>query len=138
MRTTLIALFVVLSFSSCGDADSVADVGSGNGFAAEEEVGTTGDALLSNSAQVWMPMQEGNSWTLVSANGATQTLAYSDVGGGMGWLDGLSSAGEWMGRAASAPNTLYAWNYDVAEWQPKFRFGYAVTPWTIGAGCDKF
>jgi hypothetical protein len=122
--------------AACGDAD--AEVGSSEQFAAEEEVASTGDALLSNSARVWLPMHEGNTWTFTSASGATKTVTFSDVEDGIGWLDGLSRSGEWTGLASSAPNTLYAWNSDLWQWEPLYRFGYAVTPWNIGAGCDKF
>ncbi|MBK7859386.1 MAG: hypothetical protein IPJ65_12345 [Archangiaceae bacterium] len=134
------AAAVLFALSSCGDADSTADIGANGAFASEEEVATTGDALLSNSAAVWLPMQEGNTWTLVSeTTGATKTIAFSDVGGGIGWLDGLSrSEGFWAGVSPSSPNTLYSWNYDLRQWEPLYRFGYAVTRWTIGAGCDKF
>ena len=138
MRTSILFLMAAVGLSACGDADSTADIGGNAQFAAEEEVASTGDALLSNSANTWLPMKEGNSWTLASASGATLTVSYSDVADGIGWLDGLSRSGEWTGVASSAPNTLYAWNSDLWQWDPLYRFGYAVTPWTIGAGCDKF
>ena len=138
MRTPLLFVVAVVGLSACGDADSTAEIGGTELFAAEEEVASTSDALSSNSAKVWFPMQEGNTWTLTSASGETRTVSFSDVEGGVAWLDGVSRDGQWAGLASSAPNTLYAWSYDRWQWEPLYRFGYAVTPWSIGAGCDRF
>jgi len=135
MRSSFLCLVVLLS--ACGESD--AEIGGGEAmFAAEEEIDTTSDALLSNSAKVWFPMQEGNTWTFASSSGDTREISYSDVESGVAWLEGVGREGQWAGLSSSAPNTLYSWNYDAYRWEPLYRFGYAVTPWTIGAGCDKF
>lgn len=139
MRTSVLFLIAMSGLlTACGDADSTAEIGGNMEFAAEEEIDSTADALLSNSSQTWLPMQQGNTWTLTSATGATMTVAFDDVSGGIGWLDGLSREGEWTGISSSAPNTLFAWNGDLRRWDPLYRFGYAYTSWSIGAGCDKF
>lgn len=139
MRTSVLFLIAMSGLlTACGDADSTAEIGGSTEFAAEEEIDSTADALLSNSSQTWLPMQQGNTWTLTSATGATMTVAFDDVSGGIGWLDGLSREGEWTGISSTAPNTLFAWNTDLRRWDPLYRFGYAYTSWSIGAGCDKF
>jgi hypothetical protein len=137
MRSSLLFLVAMSGLvSACGEAD--AEINGSTEFAAEEEVDSTADALLSSSAQVWLPMHEGNTWTLTSASGNTLTVSFSDVESRIGWLEGLSRSGEWTGQASSAPNTLFAWNSDLRRWDVLYRFGYAYTPWSIGAGCDKF
>lgn len=138
MRTSVLLLVASFGLSACGDADSTAEIGNGAEFAAEEEVASTGDALLSSAASVWLPMQQGNTWTFTGETGATKTISFDDVGGGIAWLDGMSREAQWVGVASSAPNTLYSWNGSLAKWEPFYRFGYAVTSWKIGSGCDAF
>jgi hypothetical protein len=139
MTSRLLSVFVAVSVWSCGGPDSTALVGGSGSMEAETEFETSSDALLSNAASVWFPMQEGNTWTLESSSGARKVLTYSDVADGMAWLDGLTSSGEWTGVSPDAPNTLYKWDDVSYQWSPYFRFGYAVTPWTVGSGaCSTF
>lgn len=138
MHRKFLPLFAALCLAACGGPDATALVGSG-GLEAETEFETTSDALLSNAAAVWFPMQAGNVWTLTSASGATRTIRYSEVEDGMAWLTGLSSYGEWVATSRDYPNTLYRWDDDQYAWGAYFRFGYAVTPWKVGSGaCGTF
>src|SRR4051812_24523023 len=119
MRTSVLFLMAMSGLlTACGDADSSAEIGGNTEFAAEEEIDSTADALLSSSAQTWLPMAAGNTWTLTSASGASMTVGFYDYEGGIAWLDGLSREGEWTGLSTSAPNTLYAWNSDLRRWDP--------------------
>src|SRR4051812_39563588 len=98
MKTSWVVVAAAVGLFSCGNVDSVASVG--GGFSAEEETDSTSGALLSNSASTWFPMDEGNTWNFASAT-SSRTLSFSDVWGGMGWLEGLSYEGQWAGLASS-------------------------------------
>lgn len=139
-RSILSTVFALTFFLGCGPGpDSSALVGGSGELEAETEFETTSDALLSNAAAVWFPMREGNTWTLETSSGARKTIKYSDVEDGMAWLSGLSSTGEWAATTPDYPNTLYRWDDASWQWGPYFRFGYAVTPWTVGSGaCSTF
>lgn len=140
MTRRLLFTLLVASFAGCNAGpDSTALVGGSGQMEAETEFETTSDALLSNAASVWFPMKEGNTWTLETATGARKTISYSDYSDGMAWLSGLSNGGEWAGITPEYPNTLYKWDDVSYAWTPYFRFGYAVTPWTVGSGaCNTF
>lgn len=136
--------FLTLLAAACGNADSASDINDGQLAAEEEDIGTTGDALLSNAASVWLPMQANNVWVLESTTtSATRTVSYEDLASGMAWANGLSSEGHWIGVSSGTPNTTYAWSSARNAWEPLFRFGYASTSWKWQAGsgtsgCDKF
>lgn len=139
-RRILSTFFAVTFFAGCGPGpDASALVGGSGELEGEAEYATTSDELLSNAASVWFPMREGNSWTLETSSGARKTIRYSDVEDGMAWLSGLSASGEWTATTPEYPNTLYRWDDVSYQWGPYFRFGYAVTPWTVGSGaCNTF
>ena len=131
-------LLSALLLAACGGPDSTALLTPGAADL-ETELGATEDALLSNSAATWFPMQEGNVWTLSDGAGATRVISFSDVGGGIAWLDGFGAEGQWAGTTSSAPNTLYAWDHTAYAWKALLRFGYQYTSWTVGSGaCNTF
>jgi hypothetical protein len=105
----------------------------------ESEIASTGEALLSNRADVWWPMQEGNSWTLKSSAGEVRTVDMQAVGDGMGWLTGVIPAGAWLGTSTTNYNSLYSWSESAGAWSPFLRFGYASSSWIWGSGaCGTF
>lgn len=135
MKTALLAVTSVALFA-CGPNTASID----SPMAAEsEDIASTSDALVSNRADVWFPMQEGNTWQLESATGQSRKVTFAGVHDGIGYLDGLMLDGRWMGTAASAPNSVYAWNESANSWGTFLRFGYAVTPWSFGEGaCNAY
>jgi hypothetical protein len=84
-------------------------------------------------------MGDSDQWVFVSSSD-TRVVSVDYVDGDMRYVTGLFSDGAWLGYSSSAPNTLYAWNYDVEDWMPFVRFGYASTPWDfeLHDGCGRF
>ncbi len=134
VRNVLTVVGFAALFAACG-VDSQADVGTGS-FEPELEIAE--GELASSKVSSWFPMAEGNTWTLQTASGATRTVSYSDVEGGVAWLDGMVPDGRWAGIATGSPNTLYTWN-DNGYWEAFIRFGYAKLQWQWGSGaCGTF
>lgn len=136
MKTTLLTL-TALVLAACGP--NTAQVGTSMEGEADELGTTTGELALSNKADFWFPMEEGNTWTLVAPSGASKKVGYSGVYEGVGFVDGLINDGRWMGTSPSAPNSLYSWNEADNTWSTFIRFGYAVTGWKWGQGaCNEY
>lgn len=124
-----IATVCAVALFSCGTNTSL--VASPGDTELENDAASASDALSTNRASVWFPMQEGNTWTLQSASGESRTVTLSNVFDGVGYLSGLD---QWLGTTTSAPNTLYMYDEVAETWDPFIRFGYAVTPWVWGSG----
>src|SRR3954469_21546536 len=109
----LLTAFTAFALVACGNNASMSSAPMED----ESEIAPTGEELVSNRADVWWPMQEGNSWTLKSAtDGALRTVPFSGVGQGMAWMDGVITDGSWVGTSTSAINTLYSWDETTASW----------------------
>lgn len=131
---SVLAVSVAMLAASCAPAPDMAGL---DGMASTEgetdDVASTADELVSNKASVWFPIQEGNTWSLRSTTGnAVRSVSLESVQDGIGWLDGLSPNGGWVGVSKSSPNTLYAWSEQKSSWAPFIRFGYTVTGWKFG------
>jgi hypothetical protein len=137
MKTALPAIAAALLFA-CGPNTASINSPMEGETELDESASTTGE-LVSNRAEVWFPMQEGNTWSLESAAGETRTVSYEGVYDGIGFLNGLMLDGRWMGTAHNAPNSLYSWSEYTNTWDTFIRFGYANTEWSWGTGaCGAF
>ncbi len=137
MKTSFFVVTAACALWACGP--NTASIGTSSQMEGESEIGSTTGELVSNSAALWFPMHEGNTWTLTSPSGVVRTVTYEGVYEGVGHLSGLMLDGRWMGTGSSAPNSLYSWNENDNTWSAFLRFGYAVTPWSWGVGaCNAY
>jgi|CXWL01.1.fsa_nt_gi hypothetical protein len=128
--------FVLCVAAMCSCGPNTAFLSSPVDAELEDDTASTSSELVSNSAAVWFPIKEGNTWTLQAPSGESRTVTFGDVIGGVGYLGGLD---RWLGTFSSAPNSLYSWSEDTETWEPFIRFGYAVTTWSWGHGaCNAY
>jgi hypothetical protein len=133
MRSLLLCCAVAMV--GCGP-DAAALVGA-DGSDVDQTESQEAGLTTSNKVSVWFPMHDGDTWTFKSTTtSATRTVKLSQVGSGMGLLQGLGDD-LWVGTNANTTNTLYAW--DGSAWKVYLRFGYSNTVWSYGSGtCTGF
>jgi hypothetical protein len=96
-------------------------------------VTTESELTTVNRADLWSPMNEGNSWSFESTTGASRSMRMSSVVGGIAELKGLTPASMWVGVSAPSSSTLMQWDATSARWRPWLRFGFSNSTWTMGA-----
>lgn len=84
--------------------------------------------------ETWFPLQEGNFWVLVRADGAEKRVSVVEMRPQMALLEGLWPTPVWVAWATPEATTLQVWM--ESAWGPLVRFGSAHDVWrTSSVAC---